>query len=33
VQWHPERMQEKERNPLSQKIKEQFIKAIKESKK
>lgn len=25
VQWHPERMKEKEHNPLSQKIKEQFI--------
>lgn len=33
VQWHPERMPEKEKNPLSQKIKEQFIQAIKESKK
>lgn len=25
VQWHPERMKEKESNPFSQKIKEQFI--------
>lgn len=25
VQWHPERMEGKEQNPLSQKIKEQFI--------
>jgi putative glutamine amidotransferase len=25
VQWHPERMKEKENNPFSQKIKEQFI--------
>lgn len=29
VQWHPERMKEKECNPLSQKIKEQFIKEVK----
>ncbi|WP_316793633.1 gamma-glutamyl-gamma-aminobutyrate hydrolase family protein [Pedobacter frigoris] len=32
VQWHPERMQEKEQNPLSQKIKEQFIKEVKNHK-
>jgi putative glutamine amidotransferase len=32
VQWHPERMKEKERNPLSQKIKEQFIKEVKNHK-
>lgn len=29
VQWHPERMKEKEQNPLSQNIKEQFIKEVK----
>ncbi|WP_316811019.1 gamma-glutamyl-gamma-aminobutyrate hydrolase family protein [Pedobacter heparinus] len=29
VQWHPERMREKELNPLSQKIKEQFVKEVK----
>lgn len=29
VQWHPERMREKESNPLSQKVKEQFIEAVK----
>lgn len=28
VQWHPERMPEKEVNPLSQKIKTQFIQAV-----
>ncbi|TWF38964.1 putative glutamine amidotransferase [Chitinophaga polysaccharea] len=28
VQWHPERMQEKEVNPLSQKIKTQFIQEV-----
>jgi putative glutamine amidotransferase len=28
VQWHPERMPEKEVNPLSQKIKAQFIQAV-----
>ncbi|WP_235005356.1 gamma-glutamyl-gamma-aminobutyrate hydrolase family protein [Pedobacter nyackensis] len=32
VQWHPERMKEKEHNPLSQKIKEQFIKEVKNHK-
>lgn len=32
VQWHPERMKEKELNPLSQKIKEQFIKEVKSHK-
>jgi putative glutamine amidotransferase len=32
VQWHPERMKEKELNPLSQKIKEQFIKEVKNHK-
>jgi putative glutamine amidotransferase len=29
VQWHPERIPGKENNPLSQKIKEQFIAAVK----
>lgn len=29
VQWHPERIPNKEQNPLSQKIKEQFIAAVK----
>lgn len=29
VQWHPERMEGKELNPLSQKIKEQFLAAVK----
>lgn len=28
LQWHPERMKDKESNPLSQKIKEQFIKEV-----
>jgi putative glutamine amidotransferase len=32
VQWHPERMKEKESNPLSQKIKEQFINEVKNHK-
>ncbi|TKC55980.1 gamma-glutamyl-gamma-aminobutyrate hydrolase family protein [Pedobacter hiemivivus] len=32
VQWHPERMKEKELNPLSQKIKEQFIQEVKNHK-
>jgi putative glutamine amidotransferase len=32
VQWHPERMKEKESNPLSQKVKEQFIEAVKNHK-
>lgn len=32
VQWHPERMKEKESNPLSQKVKEQFIEAVKKHK-
>lgn len=31
VQWHPERMKEKELNPFSQKIKERFLKEIKNS--
>lgn len=29
VQWHPERMKEKEANPFSQKIKEKFLKEVK----
>lgn len=29
VQWHPERMKEKEINPLSQKLKERFIEEVK----
>ncbi|KIO77767.1 peptidase C26 [Pedobacter lusitanus] len=29
VQWHPERMKEKEVNPLSQKLKERFIEEVK----
>lgn len=33
VQWHPERMNEKETNPLSQKIKERFIEEVKNHKK
>lgn len=33
VQWHPERMKEKEANPLSQKVKEQFIEAVKNHRK
>jgi putative glutamine amidotransferase len=33
VQWHPERMNEKEVNPLSQKIKERFIEEVKKHKK
>ncbi|MBB6271023.1 putative glutamine amidotransferase [Pedobacter cryoconitis] len=33
VQWHPERMKEKEVNPLSQKIKERFIEEVKKHKK
>lgn len=33
VQWHPERMKDKENNPLSQKIKEAFLAAVKNSKK
>ena len=32
VQWHPERMKDKESNPLSQKIKEQFVKAVRNHK-
>ncbi|WEK19508.1 MAG: gamma-glutamyl-gamma-aminobutyrate hydrolase family protein [Candidatus Pedobacter colombiensis] len=32
VQWHPERMKEKELNPLSQNIKEQFVKEVKNHK-
>jgi len=32
VQWHPERIPEKETNPLSQKIKEKFIAAVKNTK-
>jgi putative glutamine amidotransferase len=33
VQWHPERMRDKESNPLSQKIKEAFLEAVKKSSK
>ncbi|QNK64271.1 gamma-glutamyl-gamma-aminobutyrate hydrolase family protein [Pedobacter sp. PAMC26386] len=33
VQWHPERMIEKETNPLSQKIKERFLEEVKNHKK
>jgi putative glutamine amidotransferase len=33
VQWHPERMKEKERNPFSESLKKQFLSAIKEWKK
>ncbi|MNQ90152.1 putative glutamine amidotransferase [compost metagenome] len=33
VQWHPERMKEKESNPFSQKIKEQFIIEVRNHKK
>ncbi|ACU03453.1 gamma-glutamyl-gamma-aminobutyrate hydrolase family protein [Pedobacter heparinus] len=29
LQWHPERMKEKESNPFSQKIKEEFVKEVK----
>jgi putative glutamine amidotransferase len=29
VQWHPERMKQKEENPFSQKLKEQFLKEVK----
>lgn len=32
VQWHPERMKEKETNPLSQKVKEQFIMEVRNDK-
>jgi putative glutamine amidotransferase len=32
VQWHPERIPGKEQNPLSQNIKEQFMAAVKNSK-
>ncbi len=32
VQWHPERMREKEANPLSQKIKMQFINEVRNHK-
>lgn len=28
VQWHPERMEHKENNPLSQKLKERFLEAV-----
>ncbi|WP_285058562.1 gamma-glutamyl-gamma-aminobutyrate hydrolase family protein [Pedobacter ginsengisoli] len=28
VQWHPERMKSKSSNPLSQKVKEEFLKAV-----
>lgn len=31
VQWHPERMQDKETNPFSGKLKEKFIEAVKKS--
>ena len=30
VQWHPERMKEKEQNPFSENIKRQFLTAVKE---
>lgn len=33
VQWHPERITGKEQNPLSQNIKQQFIAAVKNTKK
>lgn len=33
VQWHPERMKDKENNPMSQKIKEAFLAAVKKTKK
>ncbi|RAJ30254.1 gamma-glutamyl-gamma-aminobutyrate hydrolase family protein [Pedobacter cryoconitis] len=33
VQWHPERMKEKEINPLSQKLKERFLEEIKKMEK
>lgn len=33
VQWHPERMKDKETNPLSQKIKEAFIAEVKNQQK
>jgi putative glutamine amidotransferase len=29
VQWHPERMLDKETNPLSKNIREKFIEAVK----
>lgn len=32
VQWHPERIPGKETNPLSQKVKEQFLAAVKNTK-
>ena len=31
VQWHPERMKEKEQNPFSENLKKQFLSAIKET--
>jgi putative glutamine amidotransferase len=31
VQWHPERMKSKSSNPLSQKIKEAFLKAVRDT--
>lgn len=33
VQWHPERMKEKEINPLSQKLKERFLEEVKKMEK
>jgi putative glutamine amidotransferase len=33
VQWHPERMKDKEENPFSKKLKERFLEEIKKSKK
>ena len=31
VQWHPERMKEREQNPFSENLKKQFLSAIKET--
>jgi putative glutamine amidotransferase len=31
IQWHPERMDNKENNPLSQKLKEQFLEAVRKN--
>ncbi len=33
VQWHPERMKDKEENPFSKKIKEKFLAEIRKLKK
>ncbi|MEO5564679.1 MAG: gamma-glutamyl-gamma-aminobutyrate hydrolase family protein [Chitinophagaceae bacterium] len=33
VQWHPERMTDKEKNPFSQKLKERFLDEVKNNKK